>query len=81
VLSEFLSADEQLQTYRALSTETRELLSSAKATAQDAQAIVAHMKAGRGTVGQLVMDEALFDDLQELIRDLKQNPWKIMWKR
>jgi phospholipid/cholesterol/gamma-HCH transport system substrate-binding protein len=27
-----------------------------------------------------MMDEAVYDDLQELIRDLKHNPWKFFWK-
>ena len=52
----------------------------ANATAADAQAIVAHIKKGDGSVGSLVMDEAMYDDLQELVRDLKHNPWKFFWK-
>ena len=38
------------------------------------------VKQGRGTAGALVMDEALYDDLQELARDLKHNPWKFLWR-
>ena len=48
--------------------------------ANDAKAISAHVRRGRGSVGALVMDEQLFDDLQELMRDLKHNPWKLFWK-
>ncbi len=36
--------------------------------------MVQHVKDGRGTVGALVMDEAVYDDLQEMLRDLKHNP-------
>ncbi|MBM4357710.1 MAG: MCE family protein [Deltaproteobacteria bacterium] len=53
---------------------------SAKVAVADAQAIAAHIKKGKGTVGAIVMDEQLFDDLQELARDLKHNPWKFFWK-
>jgi len=81
VLTEFLSAEEQLKTYRTLSTGSQKLLVTAEAAAEDARAIVAHMKAGKGTAGAIVMDEALYDDLQELVRDLKTNPWKILWKQ
>ena len=42
--------------------------------------IVAHIKKGDGTVGALVMDEAVYDDVQEMVRDLKHNPWKFLWK-
>jgi len=26
------------------------------------------------------MDEEIYDDLQEMIRDLKHNPWKFFWR-
>ena len=27
-----------------------------------------------------VMDEQIYDDVQEMVRDLKHNPWKFFWK-
>jgi len=81
VLTDFLAAQEQLDTYRTLSAGSRQLLTTAEAAAKDAREIVAHVKAGQGTAGALIMDEALYDDLQELVRDLKTNPWKILWKQ
>jgi phospholipid/cholesterol/gamma-HCH transport system substrate-binding protein len=42
--------------------------------------LIAAVKAGKGTVGALVKDEAVYDDLQELLRDLKHNPWKLFWR-
>ncbi len=57
-----------------------ELATRANATAADAQSIVAHIKKGDGTVGALVMDEAVYDDVQEMVRDLKHNPWKFLWR-
>lgn len=80
ILAEFLAAEEQLETYRALSTDTRELVATSRDAATDAQDIISHIKSGRGSAGRLVMEEALFDDLQELVRDLKHNPWKMLWK-
>ena len=65
---------------KALSDLT-ELASRANSMASDAQAIVAHMKKGEGTVGALVMDESVYDDVQEMVRDLKHNPWKFLWKQ
>jgi len=56
------------------------LASRANAIASDAQTIVTHIKRGEGTVGALVMDEELYDNLQEMTRDLKHNPWKFFWK-
>jgi phospholipid/cholesterol/gamma-HCH transport system substrate-binding protein len=52
----------------------------AKSTMADAETILAHVKRGKGTVGAVVMDEQLYDDLQEMVRDLKHNPWKFFWR-
>jgi phospholipid/cholesterol/gamma-HCH transport system substrate-binding protein len=54
--------------------------SRAKGMTGDAAEILAHVKRGKGTVGAVVMDEQLYDDLQELVRDLKHNPWKFFWR-
>ena len=61
-------------------TDVAEIARRGKAAAADAQAIVAHVKKGDGSVGALVMDEQVYDDLQEMVRDLKHNPWKFFWK-
>jgi phospholipid/cholesterol/gamma-HCH transport system substrate-binding protein len=45
-----------------------------------ANQIVAAIRRGEGTVGALLMDEQIYDDLKELIRDLKHNPWKFFWR-
>lgn len=56
------------------------ITSRTKEITADAQVILSHVKRGKGTVGALVMDEQLFDDLQEMARDLKHNPWKFLWR-
>ncbi len=61
-------------------TDVAQLAERANATAADAQAIVSHVKSGKGTVGALVMDEEIYDDMQEMVRDLKHNPWKFLWR-
>jgi phospholipid/cholesterol/gamma-HCH transport system substrate-binding protein len=70
----------QLETIRIAAKDTRQILDTARTATDDVKAILQKVKAGRGTAGSLLMDEALYDDLQELVRDLKQNPWKILWK-
>jgi phospholipid/cholesterol/gamma-HCH transport system substrate-binding protein len=73
-------ASQQEKLKKALS-DLAELASRANAMAADAREIVAHMKKGEGTVGALVMDESVYDDVQEMVRDLKHNPWKFLWKQ
>ena len=60
--------------------EVAQLATRANQAAADAQAIVAHIKAGKGSVGALLMDEELYDNVQEMVRDLKHNPWKFLWR-
>jgi len=73
------SPEEQAKLKKTLD-DVAQLATRANATAADAQAIVTHIKKGEGTVGALVMDEAIYDDVQEMVRDLKHNPWKFLWK-
>ena len=72
-------AEEQAKLKKAIE-DVAQLAARANATAADAQAIVAHIKKGDGTVGSLVMDEQVYDDIQEMVRDLKHNPWKFFWR-
>lgn len=79
-LADSLASQEQLERYRAITKDARDVADRFKVTARDAGDLVSHVKQGKGTVGALVMDEALYDDLQELLRDLKHNPWKFFWR-
>ena len=70
----------QQERIRKVLSDVAQLAERANATAGDAQAIVTHIKNGKGTVGGFVMDEEIFDDVEEMIRDLKHNPWKFLWR-
>lgn len=72
--------DAQIADVQATLRDVRSLASRADHIANDAQRVTAHIRQGRGTVGALLMDEEVYDDLQELVRDLKHNPWKFFWR-
>ncbi len=80
-LTDALASDEQLAQYRALTRDLGEAAGQAKRLTRDAQSLVAHVQQGKGTIGALVMEDALYDDVQELLRDLKHNPWKLFWRQ
>ena len=71
---------EQREQIQSTIENAAQLSERANRTIGEAQTIVAHIREGRGTVGALVMDEELYDDIQEMIRDLKHNPWKFFWR-
>jgi phospholipid/cholesterol/gamma-HCH transport system substrate-binding protein len=53
---------------------------NAVALTEDAKVITKKMRRGEGSVGALLSDEDIYDDLKELLRDLKQHPWKVIWR-
>lgn len=79
-LTAALATPEQLKRYDQITRDAAELTASARRSAQHAEQITARVRQGEGTVGALLADEALYDDIQELVRDLKRNPWKFFWK-
>jgi phospholipid/cholesterol/gamma-HCH transport system substrate-binding protein len=79
-LSSALAADDQVERYRQITRDLADASATAKVAVRDARDVVAHVKRGDGTLGALVMDEAIYDDLQEMLRDLKHNPWKFFWR-
>lgn len=42
--------------------------------------MVSDLRAGKGTIGALLSRDELYSDIREMIRDLKRNPWKFLWK-
>jgi phospholipid/cholesterol/gamma-HCH transport system substrate-binding protein len=47
---------------------------------ESANEILNYINDGRGTVGALLRDDELYDDVRELIRELKRRPWRLIWK-
>lgn len=50
------------------------------ASPPDAKVLTARLKGGKGTAGALLARDELYDDLKEMVRDLKRNPWKFLWR-
>lgn len=74
-----LGPDEKKKLLRAID-ELLTLTARAQALATDAAALTADLRKGKGTAGALLTDPQIYDDLKELTRDLKRNPWKFFWK-
>lgn len=53
---------------------------SATALLANADGLVTDVRKGKGTVGALLARDELYSDIRELVRDLKRNPWKFLWK-
>ncbi len=56
------------------------LMSSGKAIGGDIKALLESIRKGEGTVGAVLADRELFDDVRELMKDIRRHPWKVLWK-
>jgi len=46
----------------------------------DAKVLTKRLKDGKGTIGALLSDQEMYDDIREMMKDLKRHPWKFLWK-
>ena len=79
-VSAALGSDAQLKRYDGITKDVEEITTRGQKIASDLESLVTTVKAGKGTAGALLQDETLYDDLQEFMREVKHNPWKIFWR-
>ena len=63
-----------------MAREIKDATARLDAMTQDGQALLGKIQRGEGTVGGFVQDPQVYDDLKELMRDLKRHPWKMLWR-
>lgn len=47
---------------------------------EDAHAMVTSVSEGEGTLGALLVEREMYEDLKDILRTIKQQPWRILWK-
>lgn len=52
----------------------------AYAIADSLQALTKDINAGKGTIGKLITDDAVYKNLEEFTADIKAHPWKLLMK-
>lgn len=57
-----------------------ELIKTLKGVSESLGVILERMRRGEGTLGKLLTDETVYNDVKELVADLKANPWKLLKK-
>ncbi len=56
------------------------LLGSAEKVMGDAKGLTERIASGKGTIGALLADKEMYDDIREMMKDMKRHPWKFLWK-
>lgn len=41
---------------------------------------IAKINEGKGTVGKLLYDDTVYNELEAMVKDLRRHPWKLFWK-
>lgn len=72
-LNVILNDQENLLSIRRTLANVSELSGNLSAIAKD-------IREGKGTLGKLLYDERFYNDLQGLTADLKENPWKLLYR-
>ncbi|NQT22764.1 MAG: MCE family protein [Candidatus Omnitrophica bacterium] len=49
--------------------------------ADSADTIMTGVKDGKGTIGKLLTDDTIYNDLEAFVKDIKAHPWKLFKKR
>jgi phospholipid/cholesterol/gamma-HCH transport system substrate-binding protein len=57
-----------------------EVAELAKDMAHNIDESIVKIKNGEGTIGKLLYNDAIYKELEGLVRELRLNPWKIFWK-
>ncbi|MDP8213013.1 MAG: MlaD family protein [Candidatus Zapsychrus exili] len=57
-----------------------EILANVSSMTSNFDSIAKSLEEGKGTVGKFLQDDSIYDDLQELSSDLKENPWKLLYR-
>ena len=57
-----------------------ELSKDMKELADSVKVIVSRLRDGEGTIGKLLTEEKIYNDLEIFVGDIKNNPWKLLHK-
>ncbi|OIO32565.1 MAG: hypothetical protein AUJ70_05275 [Candidatus Omnitrophica bacterium CG1_02_40_15] len=63
-----------------LRVSLKNTVNNMEALSGDLRDFLSYAKQGKGTIGRLMSDDTLYNHIDEMILDIKQNPWKLLFK-
>lgn len=58
----------------------KEMVSNFKQISESLNSVLLRIKEGEGTIGKLINDETIYNDLESFAADIKKHPWKLLFK-
>ncbi len=63
-----------------IKTSLERIFSNTEAITVELKGLIEDMKDEQGTIGRLLYDDSLYQTTEEFIADLKEHPWKLLYK-
>lgn len=63
-----------------ITEHTKELVLKIDDAISGLNGLLGKINKGEGTIGRLVFDETIYKNMEEMSEDLKQNPWKLLYR-
>ena len=74
----FLASGDQIIGHDPIPTEL--IAEKVSGIADSVEIIVTRLEEGEGTIGKLLVEEKVYDDLEAFVEDIKKHPWKLLHK-
>lgn len=75
-----ISIQELTDLSRQVALQVGDTVSKLSVTLDSLNLILNNVKQGEGTVGKLIFDNRLYNNIEEMFEDLKKNPWKLLYR-
>ncbi len=74
------SVQEVTELLKDAATQAQAVMNSMRKTLDTTALILDDVHEGRGTVGKLFSNDKLYTDIEEMFADLKEHPWKLLYR-
>jgi len=71
---------EVIKDSKQLSQQLNVVVDEASQSLANLNFIFERINRGEGTIGKLLSDEELYNEIRDLVQDIKRHPWKLFWK-
>lgn len=79
-LREIFISEESRESLKTTIKNLKELSENLNKLVKDTNDAVIKLKEGKGTIGKFLSDSTLYNEMLELVRDIKRHPWKLLRK-
>lgn len=73
-------ADSGVETIDETKGKLSSLLTTGEGAVDEVATLVSDTRKGKTSLGALLNDTEIYDDVREMLKDLKRHPWKFLWK-